>query len=205
MWARRLQMGRGNEGEQTMNSWRHIGTVIVVAITAAASAAYSAAGETFTATASVKGAGGAAATAPITVTVDRTTPQKEADTLVAAFKSGGAAGLRKALAGVKPTGSITLAGSKPTPARIAIERSTDKGRLITVVTDTPILHLGAGLPGAKPKEGYDFAVLDLEVATGGRGSGSLTPAAKLGLKGGAFVVDGYSSEPMRLTAVTAKK
>ena len=109
------------------------------------------------------------------------------------------------LAGVAPTGSITLAGGAPTPARIAIERSTDKGRLITVVTDTPILHIGAGLPGAKPKEGYDFAVLDLEVATGGGGSGTLTPAARLGLKGGAFVVDGYSSEPVRLTAVAAKK
>ena len=113
--------------------------------------------------------------------------------------------MRKALAGVAPTGSITLGGGEPARTRITIERATDKGRLITVVTDTPILHLGAGLPGAKPKEGYDFAVLDLEVATGGGGSGSLTPAARIALKGGAFVVDGYSSEPLRLTAVTAKK
>ena len=37
------------------------------------------------------------------------------------------------------------------------------------------------------------------------GRARLTPAARLGLKGGAFVVDGYSSEPLRLTAVTAKK
>jgi len=75
---------------------------MTLAIAAAASGTYGAAGETFTGTASVKGAGGAAATAPITVTVDRTTPQKEADTLVAAFKSGGAAALRKALAKFYP-------------------------------------------------------------------------------------------------------
>ena len=177
-----------------------VGTVCVVMLSGGRASA-----ETFTATGTVKTAGGATATAPITVIVDRTMTQAEVDGLTAAFKAGGAAGLRKALTGVAPTGSITLAGGAPTPARIAIERSTDKGRLITVVTDTPILHIGAGLPGAKPKEGYDFAVLDLEVASGGRGSGTLTPAARLGLKGGAFVVDGYSSEPVRLTAVAAKK
>ena len=188
-----------------MKGLRRISGVIVGTACVAMLSGGAAAAETFTATGTVKTAGGATATAPITVTVDRNMTQAEVDGLTAAFKAGGAAGLRKALTGVAPTGSITLAGGKPTPARIAIERSTDKGRLITVVTDTPILHIGAGLPGAKPKEGYDFAVLDLEVATGGRGSGSLTPAAKLGLKGGAFVVDGYSSEPMRLTAVTAKK
>jgi hypothetical protein len=188
-----------------MTGLRQIGGVILATACVLMLSGGSAAAETFTATGTVKTAGGATATAPITVTVDRMTTQAEVDALMAAFKSGGAAGLRKALGGVKPAGSITLAGSAPTPARIAIERSTDKGRLITVVTDTPILHIGAGLPGAKPKEGYDFAVLDLEVATGGSGSGSLTPAARLGLKGGAFVVDGYSSEPVRLTAVAAKK
>ena len=44
------------------------------------------------------------------------------------------------------------------------------------MSDTAIAHLGAGLPDAKPKEGYDFAVLDLEIGPGG-GSGTLTPAA----------------------------
>ena len=72
------------------------------------------------------------------------------------------------------------------------------------MSDTPIAHLGAGLPDAKPKEGYDFAVLDLEIGPGG-GSGTLTPAARVTVKGGAFVVDGYSTEPLRLTSVTAKK
>jgi hypothetical protein len=163
-----------------------------------------AAAETFTATATVKTAGTSGATAPVTVTVDRTMSQAEADKLLAAFKSGGAAGLRKALQGVKPTGSIQLGAGPATPTRLAVERQTDKGRLITMVSDTPILHLGAGLPDAKPKEGFDFAVLDLELGSGG-GSGMLTPAAKVTVKGGAFVVEGYSTEPLHLTAVKAKK
>jgi hypothetical protein len=171
----------------------------IVMMTAAASSA-----ETFTGTATVKTAGASTATAPVTVTVNRLMTQQEADKLLAAFKSGGAAGLRKALKGVKPTGSIQLGAGKAVPTRLAVERQTDKGRLITVVSDTPILHLGAGLPDAKPKTGYDFAVVDLEVGSGG-GSGTLTPAAKVAVKGGAFVVEGYSTEPLQLSSVTAKK
>ena len=99
---------------------------------------------------------------------------------------------------MKPTGSIKLGAGPATPTRLALERQTDKGRLITLVSDTAIAHLGAGLPDAKPKEGYDFAVLDLEIGPGG-GSGTLTPAARVNVKGGAFVVDGYSTEPLRIT------
>jgi hypothetical protein len=160
--------------------------------------------ETFTATASVKTAGGASAEAPVTITLDRKTPQSEADSLMAAFKTGGAAGLRKALAGVKPTGSVQLGAGKPTPARITIERATEKGRLLTIVTDQPIALLGAGLPGAKAKEGYDFAVVDIEVDAKGVGSGTMSPAAKVALKQGAFVVDDYASELVRLTGVRPK-
>ena len=160
--------------------------------------------ETFTATATVKTAGAATATAPVTVTVDRIMTPQESDALLAAFKTGGAAGLQKALKGMKPTGSISLGGGPAVPTRLAVERQTDKGRLITMVTDAPILHLGKGLPDAKPTQGYDFAVLDLEVSAGG-GSGTLTPAAKVTVKGGAFVVEGYSTEPLRLTSVKASK
>jgi hypothetical protein len=178
---------------------------MTLAIAAAASGTYGAAGETFTGTASVKGAGGAAATAPITVTVDRTTPQKEADTLVAAFKSGGAAALRKALAGVSPTGSVKLGGGEAVATRLTIERTTDKGRLVTILVDKPVLFVGGSLPGAKAKEGYDFAILDLEIDAKGGGKGTLAPAARLKATDSAFVVEDYGSEPIQLTAVTSKK
>ena len=65
---------------------------------------------------------------------------------------------------------------------------------MTSVTEAPKLHSGAGLPGAKPKEGYDFAVLDLIVDAQGGGSGTLAPAAKIGVKQGAFMVDDYAAE-----------
>jgi hypothetical protein len=160
--------------------------------------------ETFKATATVKTAGGTTATTPVIVTIDRTTPQPEADKLVAAFKASGADGLRAALKGVPPTGSVQVADGPATPTRITLERATDKGRLLTIVTDKPIVFLGAGKPGAKPIVGYDFAVLDLEIAANGGGSGTLAPAAKISLKGEAFVVQDYNSELVRLTVNPAR-
>ena len=161
--------------------------------------------ETFTATASVKTAGGAAVTAPVTIVVSRKMPKDEADTLVGSFKSGGLTALRSALSGVKPTGSIQLGKGAATPTRITIERTTDQGRLLTIVTDRPILFLGSGLPGAKPKQGYDFAVADIEVDASGKGTGSLAPAAKITLKQDAFVVEDYGAERVELKDVAKAK
>jgi hypothetical protein len=155
--------------------------------------------ETFSAIATVKTAGGTTVTTPIKVTIDRTTPQPEADTLVAAFKASGVEGLRKALKGVPPTGSIRVGDRPAVPTRITLERTTDKGRLLTIVTDAPLVFLGAGAPDAKPKSGYDFAVLDLEIGADGSGPGTLAPAARISVKGGAFVVEDYAAEIVRLT------
>jgi hypothetical protein len=162
-------------------------------------------GETFSGTATITTAGGASATAPITVTVERTMSREEAEALVGAFTQGGVAGLRKALVGVPPTGSIKLGGGEPTSTRLTFERPTDNGRLITIVSDTPLLFLGAGVPEGKPKEGYDFAVLDLLVGGNGDGSGMLAPAARITVKQGVFVIDDYASDAVRLTSVKAIK
>lgn len=155
--------------------------------------------ENITAVATVKTAGGTTATTPVVVTIERTTPQPEVDTLVAAFKASGAEGLRKALEGVRPSGSVRVGGGAVTPTRLTLERTTDKGRLLTILTDTPLFFLGAGQPGAKRKSGYDFAVLDLEIEPGGTGSGTLAPAARITVKNGAFVVEDYAADIVRLT------
>jgi hypothetical protein len=161
--------------------------------------------ETFTATAAVKTAGSAAASAPVTITVDRKMSQGEVDKLTAAFTTGGVPGLRKALVGVPPTGSVKIGAGAATPTRLTLERPTDKGRLLTIVTDQPIAFLGAGLPGAKAKEGYDLGVVDIEIDAKGSGSGTLAPAAKVTVKQGVFVVEDYASELVKLTGVSKVK
>jgi hypothetical protein len=164
-----------------------------------------AAGEVFTATATVKGAGGGSASVPVTLTIDRKMSQGEADTLAAAFRTGGAAALRKALTGVPPTGSVRIGAGNTTPTRITIERVTDKGRLLTILTDQPLLFVGAGVPGAKPREGYDFAVIDMVVDAKGTGSGTIAPAAKIRMNQSAFVVDDYGAELVQLMTVRKTK
>jgi hypothetical protein len=172
----------------------------------AGSTAYGQTGaETFTATATVKTASRGSAESPVTITVDRKMTQSEADGLIAAFKSGGAAGLRKALVGVPPTGSVRLGTGAPTPTRLTLERATGAGRLLTIVTDKPILFLGAGLPDAKPRDGFDFAIVDIEVDAKGSGAGTLAPAAKVTLNQGAFVVQDYGSDVIQLTTVRKVK
>ena len=112
-------------------SFRTIGfTVLSAALLATpASPSGQAAAEVFTATAAVKTAGGASASAPVTITIDRKMSQREAETVTAAFKTGGAAALRKALVGVAPTGSMQIGAGAATPTRFTIERPTGPGRL----------------------------------------------------------------------------
>jgi hypothetical protein len=182
------------------------GVLTIAAVLLSTPAARTQAGaETFTGTATVKTAGGATASAPITIVIDRKMSQSEADRFTGLFRTGGAAALRKALEGVPPTGSVTLGKGTPTPTRLTLERRTDKGRLLTMVADKPILALGAGLPDAKPTAEHDFAVVDIEVDASGNGSGTFAPAAKITVNQGAFVVSDYSSELIRLTGVKKVK
>ena len=122
-------------------------------LVAAISAGGQTGAETFTATAAVKTAGAAAASAPVTVVISRKMSREQVETLTAAFATGGAAALRKALTGVQPTGSIKLGNGAPTATRLTFERPTDSGRLLTIVADQPIVRPGAGLPGRQAHGG----------------------------------------------------
>ena len=47
------------------------------------------------------------------------------------------------------------------------------------------------MPGAKTKEGYDFAVIDIEIDGKGNGSGTLAPAARPELNQDALTVEDF--------------
>jgi hypothetical protein len=182
-------------------------TMVAVALTVTGTAGTPAptGPETFLATATSATTGGMTATAPVTIGIVRTTPEDEAQALVRAFVTGGETALRQALSGLAPTGSVRIGNASPTPTRITLDRPTDKGRLLTIVTDRPILFVGGGFPEAKAKDGYGFAVLDIEVDAEGNGSGTLSPAAKVKVAQGAFVVDEYASQALRLTGVRRER
>jgi len=172
---------------------------------AAATSIQTGGAETFSATAAIKTASGAQATAPVTITVTRKMSQAEADKMTSAFAAGGVAALRKALTGVQPTGTIQIGTGKATSTSLTLERPSDRGRLLTIVSTTPLMFIGAGLPDAKPQQGFDFGIVDLMIAGDGTGSGTMSPAAKVTVKQGVFVTDEYSGELVRLTNVKKVK
>ena len=100
------------------------------------------------------------------------------------------AALLKTMADV---GHIEIGGSR-SPLKYAYERPAGAGRLITVITAAPIAYLGADLPGAKPKAGFDLALALLDLSGSGSGTGELAPAAKVRLTdAGAIQTEDYGA------------
>jgi hypothetical protein len=179
--------------------------VVVVATTMGGSRAAAQSAETFVATASAKTAAGATITAPLEISITRWTSDADREKAVAALKSGGLAALKTALEKAPQTGTIRI-GERQTPLHFARALDTGAGKVITVIAPQPLLHLGAGMPEAKPREGYDFAVALFEVNAAGQGNaGELAPAAKLAVKAdGSFTIDDYGAEAVRFAGITKK-
>jgi hypothetical protein len=150
-----------------------------------------AAADAYTGTASAR-KGTARVSAPVSVTITRYASDAERNALLAAVRDEGTAGARKALEAMPDAGVIQL-GERQTAIKFASQRPTGSGRLVTVLTAQPIVFVGAGLPDAQPRAGFDVALafLDLQEASG---IGELAPAAKIGIDdGGAVVTEDYGA------------
>jgi len=163
-----------------------------------------AASETITATARVKGRGGVEASAPVTITINRFSTDKERDAILAALKDGGTAGVRKLLNTRDQIGSVQVGGVS-TALKYIYARTTGGGRLITAVTEKPIAFVGGGVPGAPERAGFDLGLVMVEVMSSGAGHGELVPAAKVKANAdGAIVTDDYSADVVQLSDVVKK-
>ena len=155
--------------------------------------------ETFAATATVKRAG-ASVSAPVSVTITRYSSDAERDAVMAAVRAGGSGALHRALGSAKDAGFIQL-GDRRTVIKFVGQRPMPSGRLVTIVTAEPILYIGAGLPEAPPRDGFDVGVAMLEL-NDGKVSGELVPAAKVGVDPkGALLIDDYGATVVWLTGV----
>jgi hypothetical protein len=181
-----------------------IGLLVVIALACGTTAAR-AQTDTFAATAAVKGAGGVSATAPVTIVVQKYATDQQRDALLAAVKAGGSTSARTLLAQNPAVGNIVV-GSRQVAIKYAYARTTGSGRLITVVTAEPIVFLGAGVPGAQPRTGYEIGIALLDLTAAGSGSGELIPAADAMVdERGSIVTKDYDGgDVVRLTDITRK-
>ncbi|HXI28238.1 MAG TPA: hypothetical protein VNG89_07445 [Vicinamibacterales bacterium] len=148
------------------------------------------------------GALGAVATA-VKVHIDKFTPDKERTMLVNALKTGGYQAFVPALKKAPVVGYIDVKGQK-WDLRWAHQELKDLGQIVTVATDKPVYFAGGGAADAKPREGFDLAIIRLDLDTIGMGKGTFAGAARVKPNADATGVDvaDYGGNPMSITMVT---
>jgi hypothetical protein len=157
--------------------------------------------ESFTTNAQVKGAGGAMA-ATILIQIQRYTPDFDRTSVETALKGGGYPAFLTALRKAPEVGSVAV-GDQKFPIRFAREQKAAKGRTIVLVTDKPVFFVGGGQTNAKPRAGFEVAVIELQVDDVGLGSGRMAAAARVkpGPDGAGVQIDDYAEEPIKLVTV----
>jgi hypothetical protein len=155
--------------------------------------------ETFNARASVGSTQGRG-DAYLSIKVDKYSAEKDVRAMETALK-GGSAAFTAALKKAPAVGRVVI-GDKTFTIRWARQTATDKGRIVTVVTDAPIYFVGGGLPGAQSREGFDVAVFRLVMDSSGVGEGQVAAAAKVKPGGETGIeIEAYDAEPVTLRSV----
>ena len=160
--------------------------------------------ETFTADLLAIGGKGGAGSATLVINVQRYTPEPDRIAVETALKSGGYPAFLAALRKAPEVGTVVFNDRKWT-IRWARERPGLKGRVIVLVTDQPIHFVGGGAIDAKPRAGYDVAVIQMRVDDTGLGTGTMAAAANVKPGGDTgVVIDDYAEQPIALTKVVRK-
>jgi len=163
--------------------------------------------ENYGARAEARGPDGKRLSAPITISIDRLPTAEERTALTAAFKSGDAEALKKALAAQESIGyvdrgkvkiAIKYVSSNPT--------GKGKGKMMTLACDEAMKFVGGDIPDVAPKAGFDLTYILLTVDGEGRGTGEIVPAARMKLReDGSLVVSEYGADVIDLEDVAREK
>ena len=179
--------------------------LLALAIMSASASQQVGAPETFVANINVTGATGGAGAATIEIDVRRYTPDAEREAVVGALKQGGYPAFLTALRKAPEVGTVSFADRKWAIRWAREQPGTKFTRTIVVVTDQPIFFVGGGRVDAKPREGYEVAVIQIEIDNVGMGRGTMTAAARVKPGGETGVqIDDYADKPIRLVTVTRK-
>ena len=152
-------------------------------------------------TATASGAAKGAVNLPMTIRIDRYTPEHSLTDMSDALKYRGYPGFLLALRDAPKAGVLEIAGLEFV-IRWARQRPADAGRTITLVTDKPVYFVGSGREGAKSTKGYEIALVRLDLDGSGSGTGVMAAAARVKPDGsGGVTIDNYAETPMKLTTV----
>jgi hypothetical protein len=180
-----------------------IGFIVCAAASALAQTAPAVtAPETFSAKARVENSAGAAIESPIQVHIERYTPDFDRTAVENGLKHNGYNGFLTALRKAPDVGYVDLNGQK-TLIRWARQTPEGSGRTIVVITEKPVYFIGGALANAKPRTGYEVALLKLQVDAKGSGAGTMAAAARVKPGGETGVqIDSYAETPVNLSSVT---
>ena len=79
------------------------------------------------------------------------------------------------------------------------------GAIAVVVTDKPVFFVAGGRADAKPRTGYEVALVQIQLDATGQGRGTMAAAARVRPDGdGGVLLDDYAEEPIQLTSITRK-
>jgi hypothetical protein len=179
--------------------------LLTVSLTSGLAGQQAGAPETFMANINVTGAQGGAGAASIQIDIRRYTPEADRAAVQAALETGGYPAFLTALRKAPEVGAV-LFGDRKWAIRWARERPSGKySRSIVLVTDQPIFFVGGGNPDAKPREGFEVAVIEFEIDNVGLGKGTMAAAARVKAGGESGVrIEDYAAKPMQLVTVTRK-
>jgi hypothetical protein len=159
--------------------------------------------ETFRASAKVTDNAGLAGAGYVDIHINKYSTDKEREALMTAFKSGGYPALVTALRQAPTVGTVKVGGDTFEVRWAREQRSGENRRTITVVTDKPMLFVGGGNVNAKPREGYDLAVMQFDMDDSGVGNGTMAAAAKIKPGGpNGFELDDYADQPIKLVSIS---
>src|SRR5262245_16896016 len=123
--------------------------------------------ETFTATAQALGRN-ASASAEVTIHIAEYTSESDRAAIQEELRIGGYQGFLPALRSAPQVGYVEMNGRKVV-ARWTRQQTADKGRTISIVTESPLAFLGGAAVDAKSRKGYEVAVIQLTVDATGSG------------------------------------
>jgi hypothetical protein len=157
--------------------------------------------ETFTSPLQARSATGGSA-AIIRIRIDRYSSAAELTSMTDGMTHGGYPGFVLAMRKAPAVGYVEI-GDVKVVLRWARETPTPKGRTISLVTERPVYFVGGGRADAKPRAGFELAVVQLAVDEFGTGSGTMAAAAKVKKDAdGGVLLEDYAEEPIKLTFVS---